>query len=560
MTRKLPDSAMTPSQLTLSYRLAADEWIANRLGVDVSDADTVTVDLDALEEHGQLRTPVGVLLTVDGETFLPDLADPSGATEGVLRQALREQPGMINARTRYSRSKGGWVVNVDVTERTQPLSYPTEIEAIGHQLLERRAFVRLLPQPIPPGPVPGIPVVESPAMPDDTVALVDRIAAVDLAAPPPGSVEVRLLDNPFVLPSFVRQMAARIVYPDGTMPKDRSPGTTCESIVSVWGNEIRVEGVQSSTATAIYNAITEHRSRRAIGPKFPISEADHAALEAFERAVDGRVEATEPNHYTVVVALRGFPESTDALADRVRRTLETHPTLSLRVDEVVAKEALPPGVSTYLVLGQYPEEGDCALVQAKDEDEARKLGRVELKYTVDDDPNYADMDDSEFRVERFGDWQVQAWKGGWSMPVTVIPEPEDVAAKLADLLEEEAERPQPIDMRTSIPMEIDGFTSPTMLRYEGLAGCGKTRALIAYVNQEAEQGRARSCSTARRCPRPATAGRGCCPPCRSSSPVGSISSAASAWSMPWSRGRPAASGAAPSASRSPPAPPGRPWR
>jgi hypothetical protein len=47
----------------------------------------------------------------------------------------------------------------------------------------------------------------------------------------------------------------------------------------------------------------------------------------------------DPKHYVAVVALRGYPESTDELASRIRSCLETHPTLSLRVDEVAAGEA-----------------------------------------------------------------------------------------------------------------------------------------------------------------------------------------------------------------------------
>ncbi len=44
----------------------------------------------------------------------------------------------------------------------------------------------------------------------------------------------------------------------------------------------------------------------------------------------------EPTYYEVTVQIRGYAESTAALAQRVRAALETHPTLSLRVDAVDA--------------------------------------------------------------------------------------------------------------------------------------------------------------------------------------------------------------------------------
>lgn len=148
---------MTPDQIRLAYQLALDPWIATRLGLAeeldpnlprLAEEVAQDCDTEGYHEHARAvrtlatrytapltegqRSSAGVLLTLDDETILPDLADPTGATEGVLRQALRECPGTIHVRTRYSRSKGGWVVNVDDLEYSQPLSYRTEVEAIGH--------------------------------------------------------------------------------------------------------------------------------------------------------------------------------------------------------------------------------------------------------------------------------------------------------------------------------------------------------------------------------------------------------------------------------------------
>lgn len=50
----------------------------------------------------------------------------------------------------------------------------------------------------------------------------------------------------------------------------------------------------------------------------------------------------EPKLFCVLVQVEGYPESEAELAERVRRTLETHPTLSFRVEAVVAKE-VPAG-------------------------------------------------------------------------------------------------------------------------------------------------------------------------------------------------------------------------
>jgi hypothetical protein len=46
----------------------------------------------------------------------------------------------------------------------------------------------------------------------------------------------------------------------------------------------------------------------------------------------------KPRIYGVLVHVEGYPDSEVALAERIRRTLETHPTLSLRVEGVVARE------------------------------------------------------------------------------------------------------------------------------------------------------------------------------------------------------------------------------
>jgi hypothetical protein len=118
-----------PAPLRLAHALAANPRIADRLGLG-EDAPGY--------EEGQ-RTDTGVLVMLDGDTMLPDLEDPTGATEGVLRQALRECPGTVHVRTRYSRSKGGWVVNVDEREYSSANACVTEIEAIACELLARAA-------------------------------------------------------------------------------------------------------------------------------------------------------------------------------------------------------------------------------------------------------------------------------------------------------------------------------------------------------------------------------------------------------------------------------------
>lgn len=41
--------------------------------------------------------------------------------------------------------------------------------------------------------------------------------------------------------------------------------------------------------------------------------------------------------YTVTITFRGYVADTNELRDRIKRALSTHPTLSLRVDEVVVE-------------------------------------------------------------------------------------------------------------------------------------------------------------------------------------------------------------------------------
>jgi hypothetical protein len=52
----------------------------------------------------------------------------------------------------------------------------------------------------------------------------------------------------------------------------------------------------------------------------------------------------DPKHYTVTVRLRGYDQTPASMADLVRRSLTTHPTLGCRVDEVTAVEVpiVPP--------------------------------------------------------------------------------------------------------------------------------------------------------------------------------------------------------------------------
>lgn len=47
----------------------------------------------------------------------------------------------------------------------------------------------------------------------------------------------------------------------------------------------------------------------------------------------------DPKSYVVTVTLRGYPESVEELARRVRGCIETHPTLSFRVETVSARDA-----------------------------------------------------------------------------------------------------------------------------------------------------------------------------------------------------------------------------
>ena len=47
----------------------------------------------------------------------------------------------------------------------------------------------------------------------------------------------------------------------------------------------------------------------------------------------------DPTHYRATLAIRAFGSSPDELADRIRRVIETHPTLSFPLDEVVVREA-----------------------------------------------------------------------------------------------------------------------------------------------------------------------------------------------------------------------------
>jgi len=47
----------------------------------------------------------------------------------------------------------------------------------------------------------------------------------------------------------------------------------------------------------------------------------------------------EPTVFIATLTIRACDTSPDELAERVRRALETHPTLSFRLDEVVVREA-----------------------------------------------------------------------------------------------------------------------------------------------------------------------------------------------------------------------------
>ena len=71
----------------------------------------------------------------------------------------------------------------------------------------------------------------------------------------------------------------------------------------------------------------------------------------------------------------------------------------------------------FLVIGEYPEDGDCALVEASTRVEAIPKGREELGYTVAHDPAYADMTDDDFECKPMEDWEVRAWRAGWTMPL-----------------------------------------------------------------------------------------------------------------------------------------------
>ena len=53
------------------------------------------------------------------------------------------------------------------------------------------------------------------------------------------------------------------------------------------------------------------------------------------------MSSPRPDTFNVVVRLRGYA-TTDGIVERVRACLETHPTLSLRVDDVRALVEISP--------------------------------------------------------------------------------------------------------------------------------------------------------------------------------------------------------------------------
>lgn len=96
------------------------------------------------------------------------------------------------------------------------------------------------------------------------------------------------------------------------------------------------EGEQLQTSTVNKEGIARWRQEA----------RDREANDYLQALRDGEIEprpcmvtSVEPSRFTVVVRLRGFEEP-EALATRVRQTLETHPTLSMRVDEVVASDPM----------------------------------------------------------------------------------------------------------------------------------------------------------------------------------------------------------------------------
>lgn len=51
----------------------------------------------------------------------------------------------------------------------------------------------------------------------------------------------------------------------------------------------------------------------------------------------------DPTMFHATLTIKAFGASPDELADRVRRAIETHPTLSFRLDEVVVEELSADG-------------------------------------------------------------------------------------------------------------------------------------------------------------------------------------------------------------------------
>ncbi len=92
-----------------------------------------------------------------------------------------------------------------------------------------------------------------------------------------------------------------------------------------WTRTLQI-GEREVTVCADCGAIWNHNNGRA--PRCP------GKVRVKPRAKENPMDLAR---YTATVTFRGYAADTDELRDRIKRALGTHPTLSLRVDEVVVQ-------------------------------------------------------------------------------------------------------------------------------------------------------------------------------------------------------------------------------